>query len=853
MKTIERSIKRDAEFNKNLEVFWSLPAAELLQELRTTPTGLTNAEAYQRINIYGFNRLKAQKQTHNLSLFLSQFKSPIIIILLFAVGISFSLHDYTDALIILAIVLISGFLGFLQERGAVNAIEKLLATVKIKGTILRNGITVEIPIEEIVPGDIILLKAGNMVPGDALLLESKDLFVDEATLTGETYPVSKSIGVLRPETALSQRTNTLYMSTHVVSGTGKAVVIHTGKETEFGKIADRLKFRRPETEFERGVRRFGYLLMEITLLLVMAIFAVNVYFHRPVLESILFALALAIGLTPQLLPAIITINLSHGAKRMAKKKVIVKRLEAIENFGSMNILCADKTGTLTEGKMQLHSALDVYGHKSEKVLLYAYLNSFYETGFNNPIDEAIRHCCSIDTSSYQKLDEVPYDFARKRLSILVAKENEYLLITKGALLNVMEVCSSAETADGTIIDIKDIKQHILEIFKDVSQKGLRSLGVAYRAMDTSSFITKDHEMGMIFLGLLIFYDPLKKGIKETIQQLKNLGVSLKIVTGDNLLVAANVGQQIGLTESKVLTGQDLHKISPEALINRVHEVDIFAEVEPNQKEMIIRALKKAGHVVGYIGDGINDASAIHSADVGISIDMAVDVAKEAADFVLLDKDLNVLIEGIREGRMTFANTLKYVFMATSANFGNMFSMAGASLFLPFLPLLPKQILLTNLLTDFPEMTISNDNVDQEMLQNPHRWRIPFIRKFMMTFGLLSSLFDYLTFAGLLFLLQATTDQFRTGWFLESVISASLVVLIVRSQKPFFKSRPGKYLLITTLLVAGLTLLLPYTLLGKLFEFTPLPLSFLIFLVMVVFFYIMATEIVKSFFYKRSNL
>jgi len=852
MKTGEKSIKNDAGFSKNLAVFWSIPAAEVLQELRSNPAGLTNAEAYQRLNIYGFNRLKAQKETNNLSLFLSQFKSPIIIILLFAVGISFSLHDYTDALIILAIVFISGFLGFLQERGAVNAMEKLLATVQIKATVLRNGGAVEVPIEKIVPGDVIILKAGDMVPGDALLLESKDLFVDEATLTGETYPVSKSIGVLRPETGLSQRTNTLYMSTHVVSGMAKAVVIHTGKETEFGKIADRLKFRRPETEFERGVRRFGYLLMEVTLLLVMAIFAVNVYFHRPVLDSILFALALAIGLTPQLLPAIITINLSHGAKRMALKKVIVKRLEAIENFGSMNILCADKTGTLTEGKMQLHSVLDGYGHKSEKVLLYAYLNSFYETGFNNPIDEAIRNCCSIDTSFYQKVDEVPYDFARKRLSILLAKENKYLLITKGALLNVMEVCSSAETADGTIIELKDIKQYILEIFKEVSKKGFRTLGVAYRAMEASSFITKDHEMGMIFLGLLIFFDPLKKGIAETIQQLRNLGVLLKIVTGDNLLVAASVGQQIGLAESKILTGQELHKISPEALINQVKKVDIFAEVEPNQKEMIIRALKKAGNVVGYMGDGINDASAIHSADVGISIDRAVDVAKEAADFVLLEKDLDVLIEGIRDGRMTFANTLKYVFMATSANFGNMFSMAGASLFLPFLPLLPKQILLTNLLTDFPEMTISNDNVDQEMLQNPHRWSIPFIRKFMMTFGLLSSLFDYLTFAGLLFLLHATTDQFRTGWFWESVISAAFVVLIVRSQKPFFKSRPGRYLLITTLLVAGLTLLLPYTLLGKLFEFTPLPLSFLIFLVIVVFFYIISTEVVKSFFYKITN-
>jgi Mg2+-importing ATPase len=767
--------------------------------------------------------------------------------------LSFFLHDPADAFIILVIVLMSGLLGFWQERGAVDAVDKLLAIVQIKATVLRNGASEEIPVEEIVPGDIVVLNAGNVIPGDCLLLDSKDLFVDEATLTGETYPVEKAAGVLPTETPLSQRTNSLFMGTHVISGSAKALVVHTGKETEFGKVSERLKLRPPETEFERGVRRFGYLLMEVTLMLVISIFAINVYFTRPVLESFLFAMALAVGLTPQLLPAIISINLAHGAKRMATLKVIVKRLASIENFGSMSVLCSDKTGTLTEGVVQLHSALDVHGKESEKVLLYAYLNAFYETGFANPIDEAIRTHHPFDVSLYQKLDEVPYDFIRKRLSILVSKGEQNLMVTKGAFQDVLAVCSSAEISEGTIADIAAVQEQIQQRFEEISHKGFRTLGIAYRDVGSATLITKDNEVTMTFLGFLILFDPPKPGINQIISQMKHLGVSLKIITGDNHLVAANVSQQVELLNPHILTGRDLHQMSDEALLKQVNEVDVFAEVEPNHKERIILALKKAGHVVGYMGDGINDASALHAADVGISVDSAVDVAKEAADIVLLEKDLGVLVQGLYEGRRTFANTLKYVFMATSANFGNMFSMAGASLFLPFLPLLPKQILLTNLLTDFPEMTIATDNVDKEMVERPRRWDIKFIRNFMMTFGILSSVFDYLTFGVLLLILRATKDQFRTGWFLESVISASLVVLVVRSRKPFFKSRPGKYLLMATLLIVGVTLIFPFTPLGKVFQFSPLPISFFLFMGTIVVLYIIAAEIAKRSFYKRKNL
>jgi Mg2+-importing ATPase len=640
------------------------------------------------------------------------------------------------------------------------------------------------------------------------------------------------------------------MGTHVVSGSATALVVRTGKETEFGKVSERLKLRPLETEFEHGIRRFGYFLMEVTLLLVVAIFAINVYLARPVLDSFLFSLALAVGLTPQLLPAIISINLSHGAKQMAQNKVIVKRLASIENFGSMNVLCSDKTGTLTEGTVHVQSALDVDGAPSDKVLLHAYINAFYETGFTNPIDEAIRAHRQFDLSGYQKQDEIPYDFLRKRLSILVSHEGTHLMVTKGALMDVLGVCSSAETAGGSVVDIATVRDRIQQHFEEFSNKGFRTLGVAFKNMGSESRISKDHEAGMTFSGFLVLFDPPKARIIDTITSLKNLGVTLKVITGDNHLVAANVSEQMGLKNRQILTGRELGQLSDAALLERVSEVNIFAEIEPNQKERIILALRKAGNVVGYMGDGINDASALHAADVGISVDSAVDVAKDAADIVLLEKDLGVLVQGVREGRGTFANTLKYVFMATSANFGNMFSMAGVSLVLPFLPLLPKQILLTNMLTDFPEMTIATDSVDDEMVNYPRRWNIKVIRQFMITFGIVSSVFDFLTFGALLLLLHATQVQFRTGWFLESVVSASLIVLVIRSRKPFYKSRPGKYLLRTTLSIVAVTLALPFTPLAEVFGFSPLPIPFLLFIGIIVLLYIITAEAAKRVFYKR---
>jgi len=834
-------------------LFWNMPEADLLAQLESQQDGLTGDEAKRRLLIYGASRLKPPQQSGAAALFLGQFKSPIVLMLIFAAGLSFFLQDRMDAGIILFIIIVSSLLGFWQEWGAAHAVEKLLAMVRVKTTVLRDKIPANLFLEDVVPGDVLTLNAGDAIPADSLILAAKDLFVDEATLTGESYPVEKVAGILPAETPLGKRANCLFMGTHVISGAARALVVFTGKQGEFGKISERLELKRPETEFEHGIRRFGYLLQEVTLILILAIFAVNVYFHRPMLESFLFSLALAVGLTPQLLPAIISINLAKGAKKMAEHKVIVKRLAAIENFGSMDVLCSDKTGTLTEGKVQVRSALDMDGNPSDQVLLHACLNASFETGFSNPVDEAIRSCKQPDIAAYQKADEVPYDFIRKRLSILVRKDGRYLMVTKGALPNVLAACATAQTPSGGKVDISSVNPQIQQRYDTLSNQGFRVLGVACRDRGAESSITKDQEQEMTCLGFLVLMDPPKEGIAKTIAALHHLGVSLKIISGDNRLVAAKLSNDVGMPDAKIITGADLRQISNEALLTQVKQTDIFAEVEPNQKERLILALRQAGHVVGYMGDGINDASALHAADVGISVNTAVDVAKESADIVLLQKDLAVLVQGVREGRTTFANTLKYIFMSTSANFGNMFSMAGASLFLPFLPMLPKQILLTNLMTDFPAMTIATDHVDAEMVDQPRRWNIAFIRKFMLIFGPVSSVFDYLTFAVLLWILHAAPDQFQTGWFVESVISATIIVLVIRTKRPCYKSRPGKYLFAATMAVVLVTLAFPFIPVRKIFGFVPLPASFLLMMGLIVALYILMTEWVKKLFYQKVSL
>jgi len=809
--------------------------------------GLTSAEARRRLAEFGENRISSERRAGALTLFVTQFKSPIILILVGAAILSLFLQERTDATLILAIVLASAVLGFWQEYSATDAVAKLRALVETKARVLRDGEEASIPLAEVVPGDVVLLSAGAIIPGDGRLVETRELFVNEAALTGETFPAEKDAQSVDSTEAPK---NEVFLGTHVVSGSGKAEIISTGRGTRFGKIAESLRLRRPETEFERGVRRFGFLLAEVTLLLVLAIFGFNVFLHKPVLDSFLFALALAVGLTPQLLPAIITINLSHGARRMAQEKVIVKRLAAIENFGSMNVLCSDKTGTITEGKIGIRAAVDAQGNQSEKTLLYAWLNAANETGFINPIDEALRANPPSDCSGWEKLDELPYDFARKRLSILCQKTHARVLVTKGALPQVLAICSEVEWSDGTRDRIDIARDQIDEQWRRFSSEGSRVIAVAYRSCAADcSRIDRETETEMIFLGLIVLSDPPKAGIESTLRELRDLGIRLKMVTGDNVLIATHLAKQVGLNAEQVLSGRDIQTMSNAALMRQANDVDVFAEIEPVQKERLILALKKAGHVVGYIGDGINDVSALHASDVSLSVEGAADVAREAADFVLLEHDLEVLVDGVREGRRTFANTLKYVFIATSANFGNMFSMAGASLLLPFLPLLPKQILLINLMSDFPEMTIASDDVDPELVERPRRWDIHFIRRFMIVFGLVSSVFDYLTF-GVLIWLNASVEQFRAGWFIESIASAALIVLVVRTRRPFFKSRPSKLLVIATLAVVIVAALIPYLPFATVLGFQAMPGHFYPIIALIIFAYVAAAETTKALFYRK---
>lgn len=857
------------------DAFWAEEVKSLGQRLSSPLTGLSATEAEQRLRQSGPNVIETQREATWWRSVWNQVRSPITLLLIFTAGLSFAVHEATEATMILVIIVVSAALGMWQEHGASRILETLLAMVRTRSSVCRDGRVIEVADSDLVVGDLLELSAGAKIPADCRLLESADLFVNEATLTGETFPVNKLIGELPVDTPLAQRTNSLFCGTNVVSGTGRALVVRTGRETEFGHISQRLKWRPPQTEFELGVQRFGYFLMELTLLLIVSIFVVNVSLHRPWLEAFLFSLALAVGLTPQLLPAIISVNLAHGARRMAQQHVIVRRLASIENFGSMDVLCSDKTGTLTEGTIRVEGMIGLDGQPSDEVRLLSAINAEFESGYANPIDVAIRSAHGLDLKSWSKLGELPYDFLRKRLSILATDGSRRMLVTKGALENVVAVCSQALQPNGNCVPLADVKAEIDRQFHTLSEQGLRVLGLARREMTERASVprpsrsgpigdprrplsdgrgtdglSKTDETEMTFVGFLVLHDPPKAGVADTIRELQELGVRLKMITGDNSLVAANIARQVGLNDAVLLTGSELRLLSDEALVQRVVSVDVFAQVEPNQKERIILALKKAGHVVGYLGDGINDAPALHAADVGISVDTAVDVAREAADIVLLRHDLGVLKDGIREGRVTFANTLKYVFMATSANFGNMFSMAGVSLFLDYLPLLPAQILLMNLLTDLPEMAIASDTVDPEAIHRPRRWNVRAIRNFMLVFGGLSSVFDCLTFSALLILLHASQEQFRTGWFLESVCSAALIVLSIRTRRRIWESRPGRELLWATIFVVGVTLLIPLSPLSGLLGFTPLPLSFFAALALLLVAYLTLVELTKRWFYRH---
>ncbi len=832
------------------EAFWAETPEQLLDTLQSNEQGLTSTEASQRIDTFGLNLIQAKKQVTPIKLFLNQFKSPIMLILIAAVVVSAIVRDLTDAVIILLIVLGSALLSFIQEYNASSAAEKLKQQVSVQANVVRDDQPQSIPSEQVVPGDIVMLSAGSLIPADGIVLEEKDFFVNQALLTGETFPAEKKPGSVPANASLSERTNTVYMGTNVRSGSARVLIVQTGPDTFFGHLSHRLTLRPPETEFESGIRRLGLLLTEIMLLLVLGIFFINVLFHKAIIDSLLFSIALAVGLTPQLLPAIININLSKGSQALAERGVIVRRLEAIENFGSMDTLCTDKTGTITEGVVKLDSALNINGQESAEIFRLAYTNAHYQTGLSNPLDEAILAKKDMNLDKVTKLDEVPYDFQRKRLSVLVHQNGENLLITKGALENVISVCSQFHDEQAFKSLDEKTMSGINERFASWSSQGYRVLGICTKTLPgEQECISRMDETEMTFTGFLLFFDPPKKDAQQTIHRLAELGVQLKIITGDNPMVAAHTAEAVGLNPGSILTGTQLDNMHDEALWNIAEQTVIFADVDPNQKERIILALKKTGHVVGYMGDGINDAPSLHSADVGISVENAVDVAKEAADFVLLRQDFSILEQGIIQGRKTFANTMKYIYMATSANFGNMFSMAIASLFLPFLPMLPKQILLINFLTDLPEMTIANDNVDPEMVERSHKWDIHSIRRFMLVFGPLSSVFDLITFVVLFLVLKADQSMFHTGWFIESVVSACLVVFVLRTRLPLLRSKPSRWMMAVTLGVIVTALILPYTPLAGIFGFTQLPVTSLLVIAGIVMGYIFSAELVKHWFFK----
>jgi Mg2+-importing ATPase len=828
--------------------FWSVPTEQLLGQLQTSGQGLTQAAAAERLA--RARPLRAHKHS-TWALLFSQFKNPIILLLLGSAVLSFSMPgEETNAWIIIFILLASGLLGFWQELSAADAVEKLMGMIETKATVIRDGRDQEVPLEGIVPGDVIRISAGHMIPGDCRLLAGRDLFLNEAALTGESFPAEKTPSVLAENTSLSQRTNSLYLGTHVISGLGTAVVAATGRDTQFGKISERLELKPPETGFERGLRHFGQLLIKVVLVITVVVFSIKVGLQdRPIAESLLVALALAVGMTPQLLPAVTSVVLSAGAKAMAKHKVIVKQLLAIENLGSMTVLCSDKTGTLTEGLIHLQETQDISGRSSDRVARFAFMNAFFQTGFSNPIDRAIRDRGTFNTTGVQKLDEIPYDFIRKRLSVRILDGGQKLLVTKGALANILEVCSHVEDVSGALVPLVPVMSMINEHFESMSNEGLRVLGVAIRSIDADHISSVD-EQEMTFLGFLVFSDPPKADARQTLADLKQLGVGMKIITGDNRAVAATISRRVGIESPVIVTGSDLRTLSDEAVRQRAQTADVFAEVEPNQKEQIIRALQASGSVVGYMGDGINDASALHAADVGISVASAVDVAREAAQVVLLEHDLGVLVKGVREGRRTFSNTLKYVFFAIAANFGYMFSLAVASLFLPFEPLLASQILLVNLLADFPAMALATDSVDPEQIDQPRRWDVGFIRRFMMSFGFASSVFDFMTFGAILFFFGGENQElFRTGWFIESTLTGLMILLVVRTQRPFFLSRPGTLFLIAEAVIAAIVLWLPFSPLGPTLGFVVPPLGLLVIVLVITMLYGIGMEVVKRLFYQ----
>lgn len=832
------------------KLFWQISESELFSFYKSSLSGLTTEEAKIRLKEFGPNVFRERGNNSILFQFLLKFNNPLVLILLGASAISAFTGDVTSFFIISLIVLMSVILDFTQEYRAGKEAEKLKEMVIVHVFSLRDGKGVEIPLPTLVPGDIVILSAGDLVPGDGRLLEAKDFFVNEALLTGEAYPIEKKPGISNEEEVLHAE-NSVLRGTSVVSGSAKVLICNTGTKTVLGGISDELNAKAPLTAFEVGTKNFGLLIMRFTIFLVLFVLLVNTLYGRAWLESFIFAVALAVGLTPELLPMIVSVTLSKGAREMAKKKVIVKKLSSIQNLGSMDVLCTDKTGTLTEAKIRLEKHIDPLGNQCKKVLDLAYINSYFETGLKSPLDNAILDHKEIDVQSFQKIDEVPFDFERRRISVLVDNGKNRILVLKGAGEDVLNLCTQYEVENNLYPITDDVLSKFRSLFDSLGKEGFRVLGIAWKECEKEhSHATLGDEAELIFVGFAAFLDPPKESAKEALRELARSGINVKIVTGDNELVTEHISEELGFPINGVLTGKEISKMDEEALFSKVVDVNLFCRVTPSQKNRVILALKKRGHTVGYLGDGINDAPALHSSDIGISVESGCDVAKEAADMILLERDLLVLQKGVIEGRRTFSNIMKYIMMGTSSNFGNMFSMALGSVFLPFLPMLPTQVLLNNMLYDISEVPIPLDRVDKEDLLHPRHWDMNFVKKFMLVVGPVSSIFDLLTFFLMIAVFNANEALFHTGWFIESLATQVLVIFVIRTRKNPFKSRPNPLLAMCSLFVVLVAILIPFTPLGQVLGFEAPPLLFFVILGGMVVLYLIAVEMVKQWFYKR---
>jgi P-type Mg2+ transporter len=820
--------------------FWSVSAERLLERLGARPSGLSSEEAARRLLASGPNVPAEARDPSRLRTLGRQLKSPLLLLLVFAAAASAASGEWVDAAMVVVIVAVSGGVGYRREYQAHRAAAALNARVRARAQVLRDGREQPIAAAELVPGDVVLLSVGSLVPADGRLLAAEGLEVIEAPLTGESFPARKSLEAVAPDCPLAKQSSCARQGTSVRCGTGRLLVVRTGANTELGRVAGRLEAEPPETEFDRGLRRFGRLLLVVMATMSVLVVAAHTLTGRPPMQSLLFAVALAVGLSPELLPAILSVSLARSAVAMAGEGVLVRRLNAIENLGSMDVLCTDKTGTITEGVVRLDGAFDALGRPSSHVLALAAFNAALQSGLASPLDQAIleRHPSNVPSSA--RRGELPFDFERKRASVAIDTAEGPRLICKGAFRSVLPLCTGADAAA------------LVALHQAWAERGTRVLAVAERALEPGEVLSGASEARLQFAGFLTFLDRPKAGTAEAIADLERLGVTVKVISGDSAAVARHVAEQVGLGDCRALSGAEIDGLDAAALAREVDRTAVFAEVDPSQKERVVKALRAAGHVVGFLGDGVNDALAMRAADTSLSVDQAVDVAREAADFVLLERSLDVIRRGIEQGRKTFANTLKYVLTTTSANLGNMLSMAAASLVIPFLPLTAGQILLNNLLSDVPAVGLAADDVDPEMVARPRRWNLRFIARFMLAFGGLSSVMDLLTFAVLLWGFGAGVELFRTGWFVESLLTELAVALVLRTWGPAWRSRPGALLVATTAGVAAVALALPWLPVGTWLGFVPLPLDLLGAIIAITFAYVAATEALKRWYFRSSR-